>query len=82
MIYIKNNIKKFLFLDNNDFKLTLYRNGVHIVNYNEIKTFDDNKIIIEISDKKIEIKGKNLTTKKLIKDEILIEGKINSIEIG
>lgn len=82
MITIKDTIKNILLFDNNTIKITLTPNKLHIINYDEIKSFEDNKIIIVYDKHKLIIKGKNLITKKLLDNEILIEGVIISIELG
>lgn len=69
-------------IDENFIKITLTPKNLHIINYDEIKSFEDNKIVVTYDNKKIIVKGNNLTTKKLLDHEILIEGVIVSIELG
>ncbi len=71
-----------LLFDNNTIKITFTPNKLHIINYDEIKSFEDNKIIITYDNHKLIIKGKNLITKKLLDREVLIEGVLDSIELG
>lgn len=82
MVAIKTNVKKFLMIDENLIKITLTPKNLHIINYDEIKSFEDNKIVVTYDNKKVIVKGNNLTTKKLLDHEILIEGVIVSIELG
>ena len=69
-------------IDENLIKITITPKTLHIINYDEIKSFEDNKIVVTYDNKKVIVKGNNLTTKKLLDHEILIEGVIVSIELG
>lgn len=60
-------------------KVIYINNKVDIINYKSIEHFDNSKVIIK-TDKLIIIKGENLVVKKLLNDEVLVEGKINNIE--
>ncbi len=82
MITIKDTIKNILLFDNDTIKITLTPNKLHIINYDEIKSFSDTKIIITYDKEKLVINGKGLITKKLMDSEILVEGVIISIELG
>ena len=64
----------------NEFKIKILTNKVDIVNYQEIDHFDDTKIIVRYDTGVVIIKGENLTISKLLNDELLILGKINSVE--
>ena len=64
----------------NEFKVTYIQNKVNIVNYESIGHFDSNKIIVRKNNGSIIINGNNLVVSKLLNDEILIDGKISSIE--
>lgn len=65
-----------------EFKINIVNNKIDIINYTLISHFDDNEIIIKHKKGKIKIKGSNLTIAKLLIDEVLIIGNINSIELG
>ncbi len=65
----------------NEFKLVYLNNKVNIVNYSDIGHFDNNKIIVYNSQQIITINGHNLVISKLLKDELLIEGRIERIDI-
>ena len=65
----------------NEFKLIYLNNKINIVNYTSIGHFDNNKIIIYNGDKIVTINGSNLVITKLLKDELLIEGKIERIDL-
>ena len=64
-----------------DFKIVYLSNKLNIVNYNDISHFDNNKIIINYNDGSVLISGKNLVVSKLLKDELLIEGSIEKLEL-
>ena len=65
-----------------EFEVKLLNNRIDIVNYETIDHLDSNKIIIRYKQGKIIINGNNLVVSKLLKDEVLIIGKIKNIELG
>lgn len=64
-----------------EFRVNLYKDKVHIVNYTKIVTIEKSRISIGYSSGMLIIKGKDLALKKLLGDEILIKGIINSVEL-
>lgn len=72
-------VKNFVF--DNEFKLTFYANKIHIINYLDIISLSDNRISLMIPDAKLIIKGDNLLLNKLLDKEVLISGKLLSIEV-
>lgn len=64
-----------------EFRVNLYKDKVHIVNYTKIVTIEKSRISIRHSSGMVIIKGKDLALKKLLDDEILIKGIINSVEL-
>ncbi len=73
------NIRSFILED--DFRLNVLKNKVNIVNYTDIGHFDRNKVQIKYKEGEIFVYGENLVVSKLLKDEILIEGNIQNIEL-
>ena len=74
-----NNLKSSLLEE--DFKMQYVEKKLGIANYNDISHFDSNKIIISYKNGSVLISGGNLVVSKLIKDELLIEGNIEKIEL-
>lgn len=64
-----------------EFEIRLLNNRLNIINYEFIDHLDQNKIIIRHKTGKVNIKGKNLVVSKLLKDELLIIGEINNLEL-
>lgn len=60
-------------------KIYYRKNKLDIINYKKILIFEDNKILVEIIDDILEIKGANLIIKRFEKEELLVEGNIFSI---
>lgn len=73
-----NNLRSYIL--ETDFKITILKNKIDIVNYIEIDHFDDTKIIVRFEDGHLIIKGENLTISKLLNDELLIIGKAKTID--
>lgn len=62
--------------------MSIYNDLIDIDNYNEIITLTDNLIVIESDNKLVYIKGRNLSIKKLMDNEILINGVIGDISFN
>ncbi len=69
------------FIKDNEFSLTIYNNQIHIKNYLRIISLENNYISLLTNNKKITIHGNDLSLKKLVIDEMLIEGKVSKIEV-
>ncbi len=63
-----------------NFKMTILENQINIKPFKDILIFEENKLLIKTENKIIKIKGENLTINKLENYEILILGKIITIE--
>ena len=68
------------YLIDNNHKVTIEKNRVHIINYIEIVDFSSDKVIVKYSDGLIILLGKDLVVAKMLDDELLIMGKLYSIE--
>lgn len=69
------------YINDNNFKLSLYKNKLNIVNYKKILSLEENYISILLEKKKLIIKGSNLFLIKILDNELLIKGNIKSIEV-
>lgn len=69
------------YLIDTNYKIIIKENIVNIINYNEIKDFSNNKVIITTSNNKITITGQNLVVSKMQDSEVLITGKIQKVEL-
>lgn len=69
------------FIKDNEFMINIYEDKIYIKNYIRIISIENNYISIYSSKKKIIIKGKNLTLKKILDYELLIVGDFNNIEV-
>ena len=76
---IINNFRSFLLEDN--FEIHIYKTKIDILNYTSMGHFNSNKIIVYSDSGYITIKGKDLVVTKLLKDEVLITGLIDGIEL-
>ena len=63
-----------------EFQIIYLPNQIDIINYQEIDSFDDEKIRIRYKEGVLVIGVKNLSINKLLEDEVLIGGKIEKIE--
>lgn len=68
------------YIKDDEFRLVLFRNRVYITNYLEILTLNNKRISINNVNNLIVIKGEDLVLNKLLDKEILITGKILTIE--
>ena len=69
------------YIDNKKFKLIYEDNLIDIINYTRINTIENNYVSLYINNKKIIIKGKELILKKLLDNELLLNGEVTSLEV-
>ncbi len=63
------------------YKIIIKENNINIINYKEIKDFSNNKVIITNNNGITSILGENLVVSKMQDNEVLITGKIKTIEL-
>lgn len=63
-----------------EFKIILKQNKLNIINYVELIDFNDYEIKIKYINGILLVNGNNLILKKILNDELLIEGNISKIE--
>ena len=64
-----------------ELEIRVYKDKVNVINYDAIGHFDSNKVIVYYENGHMVITGTGLVVSKLIKDEVLIIGKIGNIEL-
>ena len=69
------------YINDEEFRLTLYENKIHIINFKRIITLEEDYISLQNKNQRISIIGKNLILNKLLDREILIKGTIIKIEV-
>lgn len=69
------------YIKDEEFRLTLFEDRLLAVNYDSILSLESERISFLISEKRIVIKGKDLTLSKLLDKEVLIGGIVFSIEV-
>ena len=69
------------YLVDKTYAITIKNNTIHIENYIEIEDFTNTRVIIKYEKGKTIIIGNNLVLSKMLKDELLITGKIKTIEV-
>lgn len=69
------------YINDKEFRFTVYNNKIHIINFNKIITLEDNYISLLSNKKKINIKGSSLVLLKLVDNELLVKGNISNIEV-
>ncbi len=71
-------LKEYIY--NHDFQLLIVNNMINILNYTEIISFSESKIILKYNKGSLTINGNNLIISKLLESEILIKGQLINIE--
>lgn len=69
------------YIDDKKFKLIYEDNLIDIINYTRLITIENNYVSLYINNKKIIIKGKKLILKKLLDNELLLNGEVTSLEV-
>ena len=70
------------YIKNNEFSVNILDNLVDINNFIDIIVLESNKIVLSIPKGILRIYGNDLTIKRLLDHEILINGNIYSLEFG
>lgn len=65
-----------------NFKVTILENKIDINNYKEILVFEESQILVSTKKYLVKVKGEGLTINRLEEEELLIEGKIKTVEFG
>lgn len=73
------NIRNYI-LDEN-FKIVISKNKINVLNYIELDDFSNLEIKIKYIDGLVLITGKDLIIKKILNDELQIEGNIIKLEL-
>lgn len=68
------------YLVDNEYKVTIKGEIIHIINYLEIVDFSSERVVIKYRDGITILMGNNLVVSKMMDDELLIVGKLKSIE--
>lgn len=68
------------YLVDNGYKVTIIKGEIHIVNYVEIVDFSSNRVVVKYSDGITILSGSDLVVSKMMDDELLITGKLKSVE--
>ena len=69
------------FIKDNELEINIYNDYIHIKNYLRLISLENNYISLTTNNKKLLIKGTNLSLKKILDQELLITGEFNSIEV-
>jgi len=69
------------YINDRDFRFTVYEDKVHIMNFTRILVLEEDYISLQSTHKKITLHGSNLTLQKLLEKEILISGILTSLEV-
>ena len=63
-------------------RIILMDSSMNINNYDEILIFENNQVLVKAKNKFIRIKGEYLSITRLENNEVRIEGKIKTIDLG
>ena len=78
-------VKLFDYLDryliDKDYKITIYPDRVHIINYLEIEDFSNTRVAVRHDGGTTILLGSDLVVSKMEDNELLITGKIKNIEV-
>lgn len=73
--------KLYEYVRDEEFRFTVYNDRIHIINYEEINSLNNDYILISSKDRKISIRGRNLVLNKMLEKEVLIVGMVLNIEV-
>jgi len=68
------------YLVDREYKITITEKQIHIMNYQEIEDFSSSRIVVRYSNGITIFLGSDLVVSKMQDDELLITGRIKTIE--
>jgi sporulation protein YqfC len=68
------------YINDTDFQIVYINQELNIINYERINYMEDKKISLSYQNKSVIIKGENLRVKKLLDNEIVVIGEIETID--
>lgn len=68
------------YLTDESFRVSIDERGINIINYTLIEDFSSSKVVIRYKDGIITLIGSDLVISKMLDEELLIVGKLKSIE--
>lgn len=69
------------YISDNEFRMTIFTDRVHIINYLKIISLEESRISFLTKKGRVIIKGNNLFLNRLLDDEILIIGNVLNVEV-
>lgn len=78
-MHLYKTMKSFLF--DQDYFIDIWKTYIHVFGIVDIDTLSENTIILLLETFKLNLKGESFRVLKLTKNEILIEGKLESIGV-
>lgn len=69
------------YLVDKEYRITIYPDRVHIMNYLEVEDFSDTRVVIRHEGGVSVLLGTNLVVSKMQEEELLITGKLNTIQV-
>ena len=76
---IRNNIVNYLF--DKEYIICAYEDNVYVFNYTYLESFSNKRILLKMPAKFVTISGEDLIIVQITKEEMLIKGKVRSIDI-
>lgn len=63
-----------------EFQVNIVKGQINVINYESLGHFDSSKVMVHYDGKTLVIKGQNLVVSRLVVDEVLVTGNIQSLE--
>ena len=70
------------YLLDSEYKLTVFEDKIHLINYKKLLVLEDEKIVLSTNKTIVTITGEKLSLKKLLQNEVLLSGVIRKIEVN
>ena len=69
------------YINDKEFRMTIFTDRIHIINYLQILSIEDERVAFLTNKGRIIIKGNNLCLNKLLDDEVLVSGFVSNIDV-
>lgn len=75
---VLNNIRNFLY--SKDYFINFFDDCIHVFNFTKLLNISNDSVSFDFVDFKVLVKGSDFVVKRMLKNEILIKGKIKKVE--
>ena len=70
------------YIKEEEFQMTVFTDRIHLINYEEVLSLEEDRVSVRTKSGRIVIRGSKMAVNRLLDQEILILGRVTSIEMS